>query len=107
MVTLSVIIPVYNEEGSIGTLLADLEAALDRVPAESEIIVVDDGSSDATMDALECHRVGSRRLRVLALRRNFGQTSAMVAGFHAARGDAALRYARGRGTSSILSALNC
>ncbi|MHC4844876.1 MAG: glycosyltransferase family 2 protein [Planctomycetota bacterium] len=87
MVTLSVIIPVYNEEGSIGALLADLEAALDRVPVESEVIVVDDGSSDATLDALEAHRVGSRRLRVLALRRNFGQTSAMVAGFHAARGE--------------------
>lgn len=87
MVKLSVIIPVYNEEGSIGTLLADLESALDQVPMESEIIVVDDGSTDATLDALEGHRVGSRRLRVLALRRNFGQTSAMVAGFHAARGE--------------------
>ncbi len=87
MVSLSVIIPVYNERGSIGSLLRDLEAALDRLPHAAEIVVVDDGSDDGTADALEEHRLSSRRLRVLRLRRNFGQTSAMAAGFHAARGD--------------------
>lgn len=87
MVTLSVIIPVYNEQGSIGPLLAELESALDRIPRPSEIIVVDDGSRDGTPEVLEAHRRRSARLRVLRLRRNFGQTSAMAAGFQAARGD--------------------
>lgn len=87
LVTLSVIIPVYNEQGSIGPLLAELESALDRIPRASEIVVVDDGSRDGTPQALERHRLGSARLRVLRLRRNFGQTAAMAAGFQAARGD--------------------
>jgi glycosyltransferase involved in cell wall biosynthesis len=85
--TLSVIIPVFNERGSIGPLLADLEQALDRIPRPSEIIVVDDGSSDGTEEVLEAHRTNSRRLRVLRLRRNFGQTSALAAGFDHARGE--------------------
>lgn len=87
MDSLSVIIPVYNEAGSIGRLLADVEASLDTVRRRAEIIVVDDGSSDETPRRLEEHRRTSRRLRVLRLRRNFGQTAAMSAGFHAARGD--------------------
>ncbi len=87
MVDLSIIIPVHDEEESIGPLLEDLERSLDEIPRRSEIIVVDDGSGDGTLAALQAHRSGSRRLRVLKLRRNFGQTSAMAAGFHAARGD--------------------
>lgn len=87
VVTLSVIIPVYNEVGSIGPLLEDVEKTLECIPRESEIIVVDDGSTDGTLDRLEEHRRNSRFLRVLRLQRNFGQTSAMAAGFHAARGD--------------------
>ena len=87
VVTLSVIIPVYNEAGSIGALLRDVEEALDGVDRSSEIIVVDDGSRDGTVAALEAHRLASRRLRIVLLRRNFGQTAAMAAGFHAARGD--------------------
>ncbi len=84
---LSVIIPVFNERASIGPLLTELEAALDRIERPSEVIVVDDGSTDGTAEALEAHRRTSRRLRVLRLRRNFGQTSALAAGFQAARGD--------------------
>ena len=87
MVELSVIIPVYNEVGSIGPLLEDLERTLDGIPRASEVIVVDDGSSDGTQERLEEHRQNSRYLRVLRLQRNFGQTAAMAAGFHVAKGD--------------------
>lgn len=87
LVSLSVIIPVYDEVGSIGPLLEDLEAVLDEVPRRSEIVVVDDGSRDGTAEVLEERRQASRRLRVLRLRTNFGQTAAMAAGFDAARGD--------------------
>ncbi len=87
VVQLSVIIPVYNEVGSIGPLLEDVEATLDGIPRESEILVVDDGSTDGTVERLEEHRRNSRYLRVLRLQRNFGQTAAMAAGFHAAHGE--------------------
>jgi glycosyltransferase involved in cell wall biosynthesis len=87
LVSLSVIIPVFNERGSIGSLLADLERTLDGVDRSSEVIVVDDGSTDGTAEVLDEHRLRSSRLRVLRLRRNFGQTAAMAAGFHAALGD--------------------
>ncbi len=87
MVALSVILPVYNEKDSIGQVLVRLEAVLDALPRAAEIIVVDDGSRDGTGEVLEAHRRRSRRLRVLRLRRNFGQTPALAAGFHAARGD--------------------
>jgi glycosyltransferase involved in cell wall biosynthesis len=87
LVQLSIIIPVYDEAGSIGALLSDLEAVLDGVPRTSEIVVVNDGSSDRTSEKLELHRLTSSRLHVLELRRNFGQTAAMAAGFHRARGE--------------------
>lgn len=87
LVSLSVIIPVHNEQESIGPLMRDLEAQLDRIPQASEVVVVDDGSTDGTAAELDRLRLESARLRVLRLRRNFGQTSAMAAGFHAARGD--------------------
>jgi glycosyltransferase involved in cell wall biosynthesis len=87
VVTLSVIIPVFNEVGSIGPLLKDLERTLDGIPVSSEIIVVDDGSQDGTDKRLEEHRRNSPYLNVLRLQRNFGQTAAMAAGFQAARGE--------------------
>ncbi len=87
VVTLSVIIPVYNEVGSIGPLLERVEEVLDGIPRASEVIVVDDGSTDGTVEQLEARRRNSRYLRVLRLQRNFGQTAAMAAGFHAAHGD--------------------
>lgn len=65
----------------------EVERVLDGVPRTAEILVVDDGSSDGTVGVLDEHRRRSRRLRVLTLRRNFGQTAAMAAGFHAAQGD--------------------
>lgn len=87
VVSLSVIIPVFDEVGSIGALLEDLEQVLDGIPRSSEIVVVDDGSRDGTAEVLERCCRSSRRLRVLRLRTNFGQTAAMAAGFDAARGD--------------------
>ena len=87
MLDLSVIIPVYNERESIGPLLDRLEDVLDGLDRRSEILVVDDGSADGTAEVLDGYRRRSTRLRVLRLKRNFGQTAAMTAGFKAARGE--------------------
>lgn len=85
--TLSVVIPVYNEEESIRLLYEKLKAALDLLHKEYEILFIDDGSTDRTLSILEEIQAKDKHLIVLSLRRNFGQTAAFAAGFDFARGD--------------------
>jgi glycosyltransferase involved in cell wall biosynthesis len=85
--TLSVVIPVYNEEENIEVLYQQLKEALDRIEQEYEILFVDDGSTDKTLLTLEKIQEKDNRVIVLSLRRNFGQTAAFAAGFDFARGD--------------------
>ena len=84
---LSVVIPVYNEEESLEPLLGELRAALDPTGKSYEIIVVDDGSTDGTYPALRRLYQGDGRLRAVRLKKNFGQTAAVAAGFAHAEGD--------------------
>lgn len=85
--TLSVVIPVYNEEENIRLLHAKLKEALVILDNEYEILFVDDGSTDRTLSILEEIQAGDKHVIVLSLRRNFGQTAAFAAGFDFARGD--------------------
>ncbi len=85
--TVSVVIPLYNEEDNVGELHRRVKAVLDSTGREYEIIYVDDGSSDRTLDLLEKVREGDHNAVILSLRRNFGQTAAFAAGFDYARGD--------------------
>lgn len=85
--TLSVVIPVYNEEENIRLLHDGLKRALDPLQREYEIIFVDDGSTDRTLSLLEEIQSGDKNVMVLSMRRNFGQTAAFAAGFDFARGD--------------------
>lgn len=85
--TLSVVIPVYNEEDNIRLLHERLRKALDPLNQEYEVLFVDDGSTDRTLSILEEIESTDNRLIVLSLRRNFGQTAAFAAGFDFARGD--------------------
>lgn len=85
--TLSVVIPVYNEEENIRLLHAKLKEALVILDNECEILFVDDGSTDRTLSILEEIQAGDKSVIVLSLRRNFGQTAAFAAGFDFARGD--------------------
>ena len=85
--TLSVVIPVYNEEDNIRLLHERLRKALDPLNQEYEMLFVDDGSTDRTLSILEEIESTDSRLIVLSLRRNFGQTAAFAAGFDFARGD--------------------
>ncbi|MGD8859779.1 MAG: glycosyltransferase family 2 protein [Myxococcales bacterium] len=83
---LSVVVPVYNEEESLGELVAELRDALDPTGLSYEVVCVDDGSSDRSFEVLtELSREHSM-LVVCRFRRNFGQTAAMQAGLDAARG---------------------
>jgi len=83
---ISIVIPLYNEVESIPELYAQLTAALEGMGRPYEIIIVDDGSTDGSFEALKRLYEKDARLRVIRLRRNFGQTPAFTAGFDAARG---------------------
>ena len=83
---LSVILPVYNEEENIVELHQEITAVLDTMEGQTEVIYVDDGSSDGTLERLQDLYAGDDRVVVVEFRRNFGQTAAMAAGFELARG---------------------
>jgi glycosyltransferase involved in cell wall biosynthesis len=84
---LSIVVPVYNEEANIDPLLARVDEILPKLPSPAEVIVVDDGSRDSTMARLVAARKNHPWLKVVELRRNFGQHAATYAGFDVARGD--------------------
>ena len=83
---LSVVVPVFNEEGLIDALLSRCLAALAGITPAFELICVDDGSRDHTLARLLAWRQRDARLKVLVLSRNFGHQSAYTAGLHAAQG---------------------
>jgi glycosyltransferase involved in cell wall biosynthesis len=85
--TVSVVIPLFNEEDNIETLHEGLTHALERLGIEYEVIYIDDGSTDRTLPHLEDIQRRDPRVVALSLRRNFGQTAAFAAGFDFARGD--------------------
>ena len=82
----SVFLPVLNEEPNLRPLHEKLKVALAQLRRTAEIIYVDDGSSDGSLEVLREIAAVDPRVRVIALRRNYGQTPAMAAGIHAARG---------------------
>jgi len=84
---LSVVIPVHNEEASLLLLYDRLTATLEKVGQPYEIIFVDDASTDRSFELLANLVETDDHLKVVRLRRNFGQTAALAAGFHEARGD--------------------
>jgi len=83
---ISVFLPVFNEEPNLRPLHEKLDSALGQLRRTAEIIYVDDGSSDGSLDVLREIAAEDSRVRVIALRRNYGQTPAMSAGIDAARG---------------------
>jgi len=82
---ISIFLPVFNEEPNLRPLHEKLDRALAQLRRKAEIIYVDDGSSDASLSILREIAAHDPRVRVIALRRNYGQTPAMAAGIHAAR----------------------
>lgn len=88
--TLSVIVPVYNEEAVLPAFHRRLLAAVADCAASVEVIYVDDGSSDGTWPILEQLRHDDPRVGLLRLSRNFGKEQALTAGLHHARGGATI-----------------
>jgi len=85
-IQLSIVIPVLNEGPSLSLLHQELSKVLSSLPGEAEVLYVDDGSTDRTPAILRELFLQDPRVRVVRLRRNFGQTAALSAGFHHARG---------------------
>lgn len=84
--TISVVVPLFNEEENVAALVGAVRDALEGGPPW-ELLLVDDGSSDGTVRELEAAGRGDPRVRPLLMGRNRGQTGALQAGFHRARGE--------------------
>jgi polyisoprenyl-phosphate glycosyltransferase len=90
MPTLSVVAPLFNEEGNVAELVRRVRAAADgaRGIDNYEIVLVDDGSTDRTLELLRAHAKADPRLVIVRLSRNFGHQLAATAGLDISRGDA-------------------
>lgn len=84
---LSVVIPVYNEEENVEPLFREIKGILTSLGKSYEIIAVDDGSKDGTFPVLSRLHCAESSLKVVRLKRNFGQTAALAAGLAHAEGD--------------------
>src|SRR4051794_7173844 len=83
----SIVVPFHNEQENVPTLYDRLKAVMEATGETFELIFVDDGSRDSTFRLLEEIAAIDSRVAVVKLRRNFGQTSALAAGFDNATGD--------------------
>jgi len=83
----SIVVPFHNEEDNVTVLYARLKQVMEQVGDNFELVLVDDGSSDRTYKLLEEIAAVDSRVLVVKLRRNFGQTSALAAGFDNASGE--------------------
>ena len=85
--SVSIVIPVYEEEESLPHLYESIKKVMDKLKRKYEIVFVDDGSKDGTLRVLESYQKKDPAVVVVSFRRNFGQTAAMAAGFEYAQGD--------------------
>ena len=83
----SIIVPVYNEHESLHKLFERLTAVIDQLPVRTEVVLVNDGSRDNSLEIMLDFVARDGRFRVVDLSRNFGHQIALTAGYHDARGD--------------------
>ena len=86
-IELSVVVPVFNERDALPELLAEIERACDSIARSWEVIFVDDGSTDGTAELLSELVADRRGIRSVRLRRNFGKSAALSAGFEQSSGE--------------------
>jgi len=86
-VNVSIVIPLLNEAPNLRPLYDELTEVMTDIALDYEIIFVDDGSDDGSLDILKEIRTADRHIKIVSFRRNFGQTAALAAGFEYAGGD--------------------
>lgn len=84
---ISVVIPLLNEEENIPILYDELKQVFQTIPDEYELVFIDDGSTDSSLNILKELQAKDDHVVVVSFRKNFGQTAAMAAGFDYAEGD--------------------
>jgi glycosyltransferase involved in cell wall biosynthesis len=84
---ISLVIPIFNEAEGLPALYRAVTETLDRLPQSAEIVFADDGSKDGSAQLLDEFATADRRVRVLHLARNYGQTAALMAGIQNSTGD--------------------
>ena len=89
MLNLSIVIPTHNEEQNISILYKELKQVLEKLKKSYEIIFVDDGSKDNTFNILFDISKKDKRIKIVKLLSNYGQSSAIAAGIQTAQGAAA------------------
>ena len=82
--SVSMVIPAYNEEQSLEELYDRLKAVLDRIASRYEMIFIDDGSTDRSLEILHSLRERDRAVKIIAFQRNYGKSAALSEGFKAA-----------------------
>jgi glycosyltransferase involved in cell wall biosynthesis len=87
---ISLVVPMYNEADSIETFFASLIPVLEQIAEDYEVICVNDGSSDNTLELIKKTNQINGKIKVIDLSRNFGKESALTAGLHYANGDAVI-----------------
>jgi polyisoprenyl-phosphate glycosyltransferase len=87
---LSLVIPVFNEEDVLPALLSQINASLEQVGLDNEIIIVDDGSIDGTWQFLKAEAAKLDNLSLIRFSRNFGKEAAIMAGLKHCKGDAVI-----------------
>ena len=83
MVEYSVVVPIYNEEGNILKLHSEIAVAMDKISKDYEVIYVNDNSNDNSMSELK----SLNKVKIIELNKNYGQATALDAGFRAAKGE--------------------
>lgn len=87
MPNISYVIPVFNEEGNLVRLLSELQDVTQKIEHSYEVLFVDDGSSDGSLEVIKSLAQKNPEVKYLAFARNCGQSAALYAGFQAAKGE--------------------
>ncbi len=87
---LTILVPMYNEEASVGPFFDALLPVLDATGAEAEILCIDDGSADATVERVLARQATDPRIKLISFTRNFGKEAALSAGIDHCAGDAVI-----------------